>query len=220
MYNTESAKPVPGNEPSFFKKLLFSDLMLGKTRAKKIAYVGVIAALCIVSNLFELKFATTQYSLTIFTSVIAGVVLGPALGFGAVFLGDGVGYFVNSMGYPYYWWVALSCALMAVIGGLAMRLKLNLFLRMAIVSLATFFICSVLVNSLGMYYIGLGLYMPKDVKEIAESTFGGTLTFGIYLAIRFFLLGQIWNSLVNYALLFAVTPALAAMRPLGLSQRG
>ena len=67
-----------------------------------------------------------------------------------------------------------------------------------------------------MYYIGLRIYMPKDVLEAVASRFGGKLNFWTYLVIRFFLLGQIWNSLVNYALLFIVLPVLRAIRPLKL----
>ncbi len=67
-----------------------------------------------------------------------------------------------------------------------------------------------------MYYIGLKLYMPKNVLAAFEERFGGRQTYGIYLVIRFFILGQIWNSLANYALLFAVVPLLKAIKPLKL----
>ena len=198
-------------EAPLWKKLLFSDLLLGKSRAHAVAYAGVVAALCIVSNMLELKFATTQYSVTTAVAVLAGMVLGPVLGFAAVFLGDGVGYLVNSMGYPYYWWVALSVAAAAALAGLFMRLPFRfrgaLYVKLVLICLAALFVCSV-----GMYFIGLKLYMPSDVQEAVSVRFGGELTFGIYLLIRYFLLGQIWVSLVNFALLFAVTPALKAAK--------
>ena len=46
--------------------------------------------------------------------------------------------------------------------------------------------------------------------------FGGRQTFCIYTAIRYFVFGQIWNSLLNYALLFAIVPTLNAIKPLKL----
>ena len=203
----------------FWKRLLFSQVLADQSAAKRIAYMGVVAALCIATNMFEIKFATVQFSLTVFSSVIAGMIIGPLFGFAAVFLGDAVGYLYNSMGYPYYWWVALSCAVMALISGLVMngiktKTKGGVYLKLALVCVLTFLVCSVVINSTGMYYIGLKLYMPSNVKNAIENTFGGRFSFGIYLVIRFFLLGQIYNSLVNYALVFAVVPALLAIKPL------
>ena len=208
------------SEAPFFKRLLFSPLLADKSAAKKIAYIAVLAALCIVTNTFEIKFATVQFSFTIVSSVLAGMMIGPLFGAAAVFLGDGVGYLINSMGYPYYWWVALSCAMMAVIAGLVMLLPLrfrgSIFVKLALICILTLLVCSVLINSTGMYYIGLKIYMDKGVKAAIEERFGGRNTFFIYLVIRFFLLGQIWNSLINYALLFALVPALKAIKPLHL----
>ncbi len=209
-----------GGEPPLWKKLLFSDLLLGKSRAHAIAYTGVVAALCVVSNMLELHFATTQYSITTAVAILAGAVLGPVLGFSAVFLGDGVGYLVNSMGYPYYWWVALSVAAAAALAGLCMRLPFRfrgaLYLKLALACLLALFVCSVGINSTGMYFIGLKrYYMPPDVQEAVSARFGGELTFGIYLIVRYFILGQIWVSLVNFVLLFALAPALKAAKVLG-----
>ena len=208
-------------QPSFWKRLVFSDMLLSKSVAKRIAYIAVLAAFCIVTNMFELKFATVQFSFTILSSVLAGMMIGPLFGAAAVFLGDGLGYLVNSMGYPYYWWVALSCAMMAVIAGLIMllpmRFKGSIYVKLSLICIATLFICSVGINSTGMYCIGLKIYMDKGVKAAIEERFGGRNTYFIYLLIRFFILGQIWNSLINYALLFAIVPALKAIKPLKLN---
>ena len=213
-----SRESLKEREHGGFERVLLSEALLEKTHSQRIAWVGVTAALCIVSNCFELKFATTQFSLTIFTSVLAGILIGPMLGAVAVFLGDGLGYLVNSMGYPYYWWVALACAVMAGIAGLIIKLPFRFkgsgYVKLALICLLTLFICSVGINSTGMYFIGLKLYMPKDVLATVEERFGGKLTFGVYLIIRFFILGQIWNSLVNYVLLFAALPLLNAAKPL------
>ena len=203
-----------------WKRILFTEAILEKSDAQQIAYIGVVTAFCIVSNLFELKFATTQFSLTIFSSILAGLLIGPLLGFWAVFLGDGIGYILNSGGFPYYWWVALSVATMALISGLIMRIPFrfrgSIYVKLSIICLLTFILCTGMINSLGMYYLGLPLYMPKDVLKAATEMFGGELTFGIYLLIRFFILGQIWNSVVNYILLFIAIRVLKAIKPLKL----
>lgn len=210
---------VESKQP-FWKRLVFSDMLLEKSAAKRIAYIAVLAAFCIVTNMFEIKFATVQFSFTIVSSVLAGMMIGPLFGAAAVFLGDGLGYLVNSMGYPYYWWVALSCAMMAVIAGLIMllplRFKGSIYVKIALIAVITLIVCSVGINSTGMYCIGLKIYMDKGVQAAIEERFGGKNTYFIYLLIRFFILGQIWNSIVNYALLFAIVPALKAIKPLKL----
>lgn len=206
-----------------WKRILFSNVLAEKTAAKRIAYIGVMAALCIATNMFEIKFATTQFSFTILSSILAGILIGPLFGFCAVFLGDAVGYLYNSMGYVYYWWVALSVATMALIAGLVMNLPFKfkgaVFVKLAIICLLTLFVCSVGINTTGMYYIGLNIYFPKNVQEAIGARFGGEFNFWIYCAIRFFILGQIYNSLVNYALLFLIVPVLGAVKPLKLQMK-
>lgn len=211
--NTAATAPL-------WKRVLFSEALAEKSVAKRIAYMGIVAALCIVTNMFEIKFATTQFSFTVFSSVLAGILIGPLFGFCAVFLGDAVGYLYNSMGYPYYWWVALSVATTALLSGLIMHLPFKfkgaLYVKLAIICLCTFFICSVGINSTGMYYIGLNVYFPNNVKETIGERFGGKFNFWIYCVIRYFILGQIYNSILNYALLFAALPILNAVKPLKL----
>ncbi len=203
-------------------RLLFSDVMLGKSRARKVAYTGVVAGLCIVTSMFlEFKFLDVQFSLTIFMSVLAGILLGPLLGSAAVFLGDFVGYLYNSWGLLYYWWVALSCALMAVVAGLVMRLPLRCrgsgYIKLALICLLILVLCSVGVNTTGfyVYYTQVG-FSPKALELLSEH-FGGMNTYLTYAFVRLFFLGQIWNSLANYVLLFAAMPVLGAVKPLHIA---
>ena len=70
----------------FWQRLLFSEMLLEKTRAKRVAYIGLMTALCIVANMFlEVKFADVQFSVTIFISMLTGMMIGPMYGFSAVF---------------------------------------------------------------------------------------------------------------------------------------
>lgn len=208
------------NEHAGWKRLFFSEIILRKSHAHRIAYIGVMTALCILSNTFEIKFSDTQFSVTIFTSMLAGILIGPLSGAASAFLGDFIGYVINSMAFPYYWWVALSVALMALISGLVMRIPFSfrggLYVKLTISCFLSFFLCSLLVNSLGGYYIGLKLYFANDLLEYIQTQFGGQNTFGIYLLYRFIWKGQIWNSLLNFVLLFLALPALKSIRPLKL----
>ena len=207
--------------PRLWEKLVFSDLLASKSVAGKIAYTGLVAALCIVTNMFEIKFASVQFSLTVFSSVLAGMFAGPLLGFGAVFLGDGLGYLYNGAGFPYYWWVALSCATMALLAGVVVNVRIGkgkkvLYIKLAIICVLTLAGGAGGINTTGMYYLGLPLYFPQNVRQAVEELFGGEFSFGIYFVIRFFILGQIWNSLVNYALLFVALPLLSTIKSLGI----
>lgn len=201
------------------KRMLLSELLLSKSVSGKIAYTGLVAALCIVTNMFEIKFASVQYSFTIFSSVLAGMLAGPLLGFCSVFLGDALGFLCNNAGYPYYWWVALSCSTMALISGFVMNLRTGggkkaVYVKLAVICVLTFGVCSVGINTTGMYFFGLKLFFPSNVKDAVAEFFGGEFSYGIYFVIRFFILGQIWNSVVNYVLLFLAVPLLGAIKPL------
>ena len=218
-----AANAAPAGERKkapLWKKLLFSDVLLFRPISHKLAYIGVMAALCIAVNTFEIKFADTQFSFSLFTALLAGVMLGALPGAVAVFVGDLFGYLLNSAGMYYYWWVALSLMLMSVIAGLSMRLPLrfrgSLFVKLALVAALTFGLCTVLVNSLGMYYIGNKMFLSKTLIDAINARFDGVWTFWNYVFIRLFVLGQIYNSILNYVLAFLAIPLLNAVKPLKL----
>ena len=220
-----AANAAPAGERKkapLWKKLLFSDVLLFRPISHKLAYIGVMAALCIAVNTFEIKFADTQFSFSLFTALLAGVTLGALPGAVAVFVGDLFGYLLNSAGMYYYWWVALSLMLMAVIAGLVMRIPMHfkgsLFVKLTIVTVLTFSLCTVLVNSLGMYYIVISnkLFISQSVIDAINERFGGVWSFGNYVFVRLFVLGQIYNSILNYILAFLAIPLLNAVKPLKL----
>ncbi len=169
---------------------------------KKIAYIAVMTALTVVCNMFfEFKFADTQFSLTIFFSALTGMIIGPVFGFVASFLGDLVGFLYNSGGYVYMPWIGLSMGLVAVIAGLIMNgISLNfkggVYVKISVVCILTFAICTVAINTTAFWII----YNTKKVPYFA------------YLITRLFVQGQIWNNLVNYALLFALYPLIVRVQ--------
>ena len=84
---------------SKLKKILFSELMENCSKTQKIAYIAIVTALTVVCNMFfEFKLADTQFSLTIFFSAMAGLIIGPLFGFVACFLGDLVGFCITLVG--------------------------------------------------------------------------------------------------------------------------
>lgn len=212
---------ITKTEIPIWKRILLPKLLLEKSPARQLAYVGVMTALCIIANMWEIKQLDFQFSITIYASVMAGIFIGPLLGFVASFLGDFLGFVVNSWGLTYYWWVALSCGMMAVIAGLVMRIPFrvrgSLYIKLAIVSVLVVAVCSVGINTTGLYLwnkfsgIGFGSIFP-----VIEEHFGGQLSYWTYAIARLVFKGQLVNNLLNFALLYITLPALCAIKPLKL----
>ena len=196
-----SARPQKGK---MWEKWLLSDTMQGKNDSHRIAYIAIFTAFCVVSNMFEFKLAETQFSLTLFLAMITGVVIGPLFGFAACFLGDLVGFLYNSAGFAYMPWIGLSVGLTSMIAGLivnGLRSEKTwfLYIKLALVCLLSFTVCTVLINTTAFWI----LYARVD--------------YFTYLVSRLFAQGQIWNCLVNYALLFVTVPALTRIKPLKIN---
>ena len=177
-----------------WKRLLYSERLVDKNTAHKIAYVGVVTAFLVVGNLFfEFKLADTQFSFTLVLSALAGMLIGPLFGFVACFLGDLVGFLFHNAGMMYMPWIGISMGLVAFLSGLLIgneRRKGILFVKIALLCLATLLLCTVGINTTAFWL----LYSKTDYMT--------------YLISRLFVQGQIWNSLVNYALLFLLIPLL------------
>ena len=187
------------------KGLFFSKLIMNSSPTKKIAYVAVLTALCVVCNMFfEFKFADVQFSLTIAVSALAGVLLGSAFGFVACFMGDLVGFLYNSGGFAYMPWIGIAMGIVAFIfgvfvNGFDFKFKGGVYILIAISCVLTFIICTVAINTTAFWI----LYNTKAVPYFS------------YLAIRLFASGQIWNSLFNYALCFAFIPLIFRIKFFG-----
>ena len=184
------------------KRLFLSEVLENATKTQKIAYVGVLTALLVVCNMFfEFKFADTQFSLTLFFSALAGIVIGPLFGFVACFLGDLVGFLYNSGGFMYMPWIGLSMGLVAFIAGLIMngfefKFKGATYIKLVLVCLLTFLICTILVNT-------TAFWITINARKVP---------YFAYLVTRLFAQGQIWNSVFNYALLIILYPLLVKLR--------
>lgn len=184
----------------WWERLLFSDLLAGQSMSRKIAVIGVMTAVMVVANMFfEFKLAETQFSFTLVLSALTGVIIGPLFGFVACFMGDLVGFFYHSAGFAYLPWIGISLGLTAVIAGLVINGlpqggKGFLFVKIGLVCILTFSICTVAINTTAFWI----LYSKVD--------------YGTYLISRLFVQGQIWNSLFNYALLFMIVPMVKKLK--------
>ncbi len=190
---------------SFFSRLCFSQTLKDKNASHKIAFIAVFTAFSVIANMFfEIKFADIQFSFTICISALIGIILGPIFGFVASFTGDLVGFLVNSGGYAYMPWIGLAMGMVSFIAGVVVEFIKSekpwfIFVKLAIISVLTFLICTVAINTTAFWI----LY--------------GKVPFFKYLFTRLFVQGQIFNSLVNYALLFIAVPVLSKIKPLKLN---
>ena len=185
-----------------FKRLMLSDVMMDSSKTQRLAYVAIMTALCVVCNMFfEFKFADTQFSLTLCFSALTGLIIGPLYGFAACFLGDLVGFLYNSGGFMYMPWIGLSMGMVAFIAGFVMncfefkKAWVN-YVKIAIVCILTFLLCTVAINTTAFWLI----YNNRKVSFFA------------YLITRLFVQGQIWNSVLNYAILFACYPFIERIK--------
>ena len=190
-------------------KWLVSPLLLTKNRTHQLAYVAVTTAFIIVANMFfEFKFIDTQFSLTLAISALSGIVLGPAPGFVACFLGDLVGFLYHSSGYPYMPWIGIAMGMAAVITGLCFYViakngKGWLYAKLGIACFLIFAVCTVGINTTAFWF----LYSK------------GKVPYFTYLVTRIFVQGQIWNSLFNSVILFISAPVLYQMKDLRLQTK-
>lgn len=204
---------------SLFGNLVFSKILKDSSAGKKIAYLAVFTALSVVTNAFiEIKLFDLQFSLTIFFSAIIGFFLGGACGFIVCFLGDFLGYVLNSWGQFYMPWVGVSTGLFAFFAAVIFsKIKednyIIVLIKTAVYTLVTFLICTVAVNSTGFYLYNKNVTgFFKTFKDYSVAKFGGNTGFFVYLIYRLFFKGQIWNSVANYALLFVLLPTLKRVK--------
>lgn len=187
----------------FFQGLLVSPTLAKKRASHKIAYVGCMTALAVVVNALEIKLSVVQFSFTMFFSVFAGIFLGGLSGFGACFLGDAIGFMLHPMG-EYSPFIGISTGLMAFFAALCVYTarreeeeKWGIYLRLSLACVLIFYICTAGITTL---YLNLVWVKGMPYWE--------------YLWTRLFVQGQIYNSLVNSALVIGVIPLLAKYKAL------
>jgi ECF transporter S component (folate family) len=209
-------------EESLWNRLLFASTIRRKNDAHKLAYIAVLTAFIVASNVAEIKFLDNQFSFTIFVAMFSGGVLGAISGFFACLIGDFVGYLIHPA-YIYMPWVGLSTGMFALITGLVLETRRGvmsdwkLVLKLLTASLLTFLICTIAINSTGFYYYNKAMGFSDGVVSFIADKFGGEhVTFWAYCIYRLFFKGQIFNSLTNYILILYLVPALNKIKSLRL----
>lgn len=198
-----------------WRRFLLSDVVVGKNDSHKITSIAVMTALTIVTNFFEFKFLDNQFSLTIAVAVLTGIILGALFGFTACVLGDFIGFLFNPYNL-YMPWVGLSTGMFAFISGILFNgfpdEEYTIWIKLILVSLYTFVLCTIGINSVGFYYYNKAIGFSTALVEYISERFGGGVSFWGYVVYRLFFKGQIWNSVFNYALLFIVVPTLSRIK--------
>ncbi len=215
MCNTKEKGKTP-----FWKRVWFSRTLEGKNKTHKIAYIAVMTALCIATNFFEFKFLDNQYSLTITIALLTGIIIGAVFGFTACVLGDFIGFIVNPA-YMYMPWVGLSTGMFAFISGVVFNgfpseEKWAVWLKLFVVCIVSFLVCTVGINSTGFYYYNKAMGFSTAVLDYIAERFGGEVSFWGYIVYRLFFKGQIWNSVFNYVLFIIALPSVSSVKALKL----
>ena len=204
---------VSGFAVPWLEKLFFSPAMRSYGIGKKTAFIAVFAAFSVVSNFLEIKLFDLQFSFTLTVSVLTGIFLGGGCGFVACFVGDVAGFFMQSAGQMYLPWIGISTGTFALLGGWLYHgfhfgYRGETYVKLAAIAILTFLVCTVGINSTGFYFYNKNLMFSEAVRQYAETRFGGEVTYLAYVCYRLFFKGQIWNSVVNYALVFVLVSLL------------
>jgi hypothetical protein len=98
-------------------------------------------------------------------------------------------------------WVGIALAVTAflsgvIVGGINLKFKGALLVKITILSVLSFLICTVGINTTAFWL----LYASHKTSYFA------------YLIARIFVGGQIYNCLVNYALLYLIIPIIAKLK--------
>ena len=184
------------------KVLLLSALLVDKKKSSRIAYVALFTALNVAVNVLgSFPFGFIQISLTTYISVLTGIIIGPLRGFVACFVGDTLGFIINSAGYMWTPWVGISTGLAALLGGLIMngipwKFKGAWCIKLVLTFVLTFLLCTYAINTTAGYFLWNS----------------GSWSYWKFVTIR--LSGQICVSVLNFVFLFVSLPILQKIKPL------
>ena len=183
----------------FFKKFFSSPLLEGQSNGRKAAYLGFLTAFVVVANaFFTVKLTFLEFNFMIAVCALVGALVGCGYGFAVCFLGDLIGFMINPGG-AYMPWIGISNGLTALFSGALLTVGKSQkgwgrYLRTAIFCLLSFFVCSVGITNTAFYFT----YHIKDFANVSWATYWA------YFSTRYLIGGQIYNSLINYAVVFAL----------------
>lgn len=121
---------------------------------KRIAYLGVMTAIAVVTNCFSVTVNSGANSIS-FNYVIcslAGIFFGPVSGGLVALLGDLIGCLVAPKG-PFNPFIMIASALIGVLSGLAFKIpKLNEYVKIIIGYVLIFIVCTLGLNTFGLWF--------------------------------------------------------------------
>ena len=163
----------------------------------KMSYISVMAALSVIVNMYSIDIAggLIKMSFVGVVCIISGAIFGPVYGFAIGFLGDAISFLVSASGYAYSPLIGLSNGFYAAIAGLVFMIFKNrsLILKIIIAGILTYFICTLLITSLGIFLL-----------------FGSRYTFWAYMLRRVIFQSPV--SLVNIIASFLLIKAMASIK--------
>lgn len=121
---------------------------------KRIAYIAIFTAMSIALKTFSFN-VTVSNKISLMTSmnILAGIFTGPIGGFIVGALSDGIGFLINPTGGAWMPLITLVSGLSGLIPGLVFKIKkLHSIVKIVLSIVLVYFICTVLLNSLIIYY--------------------------------------------------------------------
>ena len=172
-------------------------MLAGKKRSVKLAYVAVLLAVNVVVNaMTSIPLGFVQFSFTLSAVALAGILLGPLFGFVVGFLGDLIGFFIGAGG-AYTPFVGLAVGLVAFLYGTIFCVEWQgkgaWCIKVAVAALLSFLLATVGITTT----VGFFLWNKSG------------LAFWDFVVARLFVSGQVWNNVINTALLYVILPAMA-----------
>ncbi len=122
--------------------------------SKRIAYIAIFVAMSVALKVFSIDISiANKLSLMTTMNVLAGIFTGPIGGFIVGVLGDGLGFLIKPSGGAWMPLITLVSGLSGLIPGLVFKIKkIHPIVRIIISIVLVYFICTVFLNSLIIYY--------------------------------------------------------------------
>lgn len=153
--------------PESFKKMPLSH---------KIAYISVMSAMSVIANLYSIPLFAGIAKLSFVTTVLilAGALFGPVIGFVIGFLGDLLQFLISAGEAAYSPLIGISNGVAAAIAGIIFMIfaKKSLLLKVVFSSVLAYFICTLVITSLGIYLIfgSQRTFIAFMIKRIVTQT--------------------------------------------------
>lgn len=113
-------------------------------------------------------------------------------------------------------WVGLTSGVTALLSGVIFyfvnfKFKGGLAVKLLLICISSFVFGTVLINSTGFYFYNYKMGFSTAVINYVKELFGGDVSFLGYVLYRLIFKGQIFNCIVNYALLFIIVPIVVRL---------